>query len=423
MGIGLVIGAVLNRLGATRTAAYFVPGLLTALIMLTLIGAPGLQLIGLPIYDLFVIPIFITSLNADQRAPWIFAIVAIAFIVADFTLQPHALITATTAHGSAQSFDDIAYEVNKYGYWGTINRHVALCFFAALFGWLGARSVDTAIARADRAEELAALEGAIADQKRQLDVGVEQLLMAHTRAANGDYSVRVNLGQSNSLWVVGQSLNNMLTRLQKAGQAEHQLRRTEEELRRLAAAIDDARAGRPPLWPAPSGTVADEIVLRINPAARQLNPQGFSDPGQPTQLGRPGQQGQPGQQGYYQGQYPGQPMQGMQGMQGAPNSGPGGQRSPYGYGQQSDPYQSHYSNQSGQQGQPRSPLYQRPPSAPRTSDLGADPHMPGRQGMPGMRGGYPQNPQGYYDNDQEAPMDGFAAEPDQWAYQDEQERR
>src|SRR5579862_2974575 len=138
MAVGLVIGAILNRLGATRVAAYFVPGLLALLIMLTLIGTPGLQLIGLPIYDLFVIPIFISSLNADRRAPWVFAIISIAFIVADFTLEPHALVTATTAHGFAQNFDDIAYELNKYGYWGTINRHVALCFFAALFGWLGA---------------------------------------------------------------------------------------------------------------------------------------------------------------------------------------------------------------------------------------------------------------------------------------------
>jgi len=32
----------------------------------------------------------------------------------------------------------------------------------------------------------------------------------------------------------------------------------------LAAALDDWRAGRMPLWPAPSGTVMDAIIQRLS---------------------------------------------------------------------------------------------------------------------------------------------------------------
>ena len=56
--------------------------------------------------------------------------------------------------------------------------------------------------------------------------------------------------------------------LQRSGQAEHQLRRTDEEIRRLAAAIDDAQAGRKPIWPAPTGTAADLILERIRGGRR-----------------------------------------------------------------------------------------------------------------------------------------------------------
>ena len=278
MAIGLIIAAVLNRVGLTRTAAFFVPGLLMLLIAVSLLGAPGLQLLGFPIYDLFVIPIFLTSLTANRRAPWAFGLLAIGFIIADFLLQPHALINAPNAH----NFDDVAYETQIYGIWGMINRHVALCFFAALFGWLGALSVDFAIARADRAEEIAELQRAIAVQKRQLDIGIQQLLDTHVRAANGDYSARAPLSQDNLLFSVGASLNNLLLRLQRSGQAEFRLRRTEAELARVAVALDTARSGRQPIWPAPTGTAVDEIL-------RRLNPNSPAAPAQPANSGFIGQ--------------------------------------------------------------------------------------------------------------------------------------
>ena len=266
--IGLVIAAVLNRTGWTRTAAYFVPSLFMAVIALAILGG-GLDTIVLPAYDLFVLPVFLTSLTANQRAPWVFAFIAITFIVGDFVLQPHGLITATTTPGGqASNFDSIQYWTRIYNQWGMVNRHISLAFFAAFFGWLGARSVNAAIRRADRAEELAALEHAVGAQRQQLEVGVQQILETHVRIANGDYAARAPLSQDHLLWQISSSLNNLMGRLQKSGQAEHQLRRTEDELRRLAAAIDDAQAGKRPIWPASSGTAADLIIERISGRGR-----------------------------------------------------------------------------------------------------------------------------------------------------------
>ncbi len=260
MALGLFVAAVLNRAGRTRIAAYLVPSLLTLVIMLAIVRSQGgLQLALLPAYDLLALPVFLVSLTASRRATWVFAALGIAFVLADFVLQPHARITAAGANG----FDDIQYAIGQVTWWGEVNRHVALILFAALFSWLGAWSVEAAIVRADRAEEVARLEHYVADSKRQLDQGIQQILDTHIRAANGDFSARAPMNQDNLLWQIAASLNNLLGRLQKTGQAEHHLRRTEGELQRLAAALDDAQMGRRPIWPAPTGTAADLILARI----------------------------------------------------------------------------------------------------------------------------------------------------------------
>src|SRR5690348_15096715 len=260
MALGLFVAAVLNRAGWSRVAAYLVPSLLTLVIMLAIVRTDGgLRLALLPAYDLLALPVFLVALTASRRATWVFAALGIAFVLADFALQPHARITAAGASG----FDDIQYAIGQVTWWGEVNRHVALILFAALFSWLGAWSVEAAIVRADRAEEVARLEHYVADSKRRLDQGIQQILDTHIRAANGDFSARAPMNQDNVLWQIAASLNNLLGRLQKTGQAEHQLRRTEGELRRLATALDDAQMGRRPIWPAPTGTAADLILARI----------------------------------------------------------------------------------------------------------------------------------------------------------------
>jgi hypothetical protein len=274
MAIFLLIAAILNRTGRTRVAAYLIPSVLTLLIAATVLLGPGgdgkIQLIGLPIFDLFAIPIILVSLTGDRRATWAFAAVTISFVVGDILLEHHELISVTT--GAQPTFDEMAYAIQHFGgEWGVMNRHVALLFFAALFGWMGARSVDNAIARADRAEEVARLEHAIAEQKEELEAGIAKILDTHVRVANGDFAARAPLGQEHILWQIAYSLNNLLARLQRGADSEHLLRRTQEEIGRLVWEIQRAKGGQIPIWPPKSGTPLDPLLEEFNAAGRSQN--------------------------------------------------------------------------------------------------------------------------------------------------------
>ncbi len=154
MTLALLACAVLNRRGLTRTAAYLVPGFFMVILALFFWQVRILTLLSFPAYDLFAIPIIVSALTADRRAPWILLVLALVVTLIDYSYAPHELLSGS----GATNFDAVGYELGIYGWWGMINRDAALLFFAALFAWIGARSVDAALVRADRADEIAALE-------------------------------------------------------------------------------------------------------------------------------------------------------------------------------------------------------------------------------------------------------------------------
>jgi hypothetical protein len=202
-----------------------------------------------------VVAVIVGASILPRIAAFIIAVCNIGLIAVDFSLQPKV--------------GDLMHWMSIEGPLPLIARPIALQIIIAVVAYLWVRGTDDAIRRADRAEELAALEHQMAEQKHQLDIGIQQLLQTHVRAANGDFTARAPLRQENVLWQIASSLNNLLARMQRTAQAEHHLARTEDELRRLAAAIDDAQAGRQPLWPAPTGTAADLILERITRGARR----------------------------------------------------------------------------------------------------------------------------------------------------------
>jgi hypothetical protein len=97
--------------------------------------------------------------------------------------------------------------------------------------YLWARSCEIALQRADRAEEIVALEKREnerkqleLEQKAQLDTGIQQILQTHVAVANGDLGARAPLSQEHVLWRVAMSLNNLLARMQSMSQTEIELR-------------------------------------------------------------------------------------------------------------------------------------------------------------------------------------------------------
>jgi hypothetical protein len=275
-GLGLVIAAALNRRGLVAAAGVLIVVLFCLGVLASLLSQPGglLPLDALPAYDLLAIPVVVAASVMPRASAFVVAGANSALIVADFLLQPH--------------YKDLTTDLQFYGgvapgATALLVRPIVLEAIIAVVAYLWVRGADEAIRRADRAEEFAAMEHQLADQKRQLDVGIRQILDTHVRVANGDFGARAPLGQDNILFQIAASLNNLLNRLGRAAQAEYYLQRTITEINRLRDSLLAARAGRPPLWPAPSGTPVDSLIEAIAGPAHPLPPGGgFPDMASPS---------------------------------------------------------------------------------------------------------------------------------------------
>lgn len=264
IAIGLVVvfvAGALNRIGQVSVAGALLVALIIGAVFGVILTAPGgLDTIYLPAFDLLAMAVVIAASVMPPEAVILIGLVNSGLIAADFFLQPHT--------------GDLIKQVDLQGPVAMIVRPIALNIIIAVVAFLWARGVREQIRRADRAEEIAKLEHDIAEQKRQLDVGVQQILQTHIRVANGDYSARAPLDQSNVLWQIASSLNNLVSRLQRSGQAEFQFQRTNQEIQRLRDALLQARSGRQPIWPAPTGTAVDELLEVIVGPSRPLPPPG-----------------------------------------------------------------------------------------------------------------------------------------------------
>ncbi len=244
---GLLTAAMFNRLGFVTVAGIFLVMIVGGAIMAVILSNhPGLTSNMLPVYDLLAIAVVVGASVLPRWASFGVAALNIAFIALDFNLQHRT--------------PDLQAIVDAYGAVSIIVRPIALQVILALVAFLWVRGTDDAIRRADRAEELAAMEHQLVEQKRQLDVGIRQILETHVRVANGDFGARAPLTQDNILFQIAMSLNNLLNRLGRAAQAEHFLQRTIAEIGRLRESLIAARAGRAPLWPTRTGTPVDSLI-------------------------------------------------------------------------------------------------------------------------------------------------------------------
>ncbi len=119
-------------------------------------------------------------------------------------------------------------------------RPVAVQLLVAFVCWLWVHSASQAIKRADRAEMVAKLEHELSEQKRELEVGIQQILQTHVEIANGNLKARAPLNQDNALWQIARALNNLLVRLQRANQAEIRLQRVDKAVNVTVQAIQYA---------------------------------------------------------------------------------------------------------------------------------------------------------------------------------------
>src|SRR5258708_19848012 len=85
--------------------------------------------------------------------------------------------------------------------------------------------------------EIIALERANAEQKNQLEAGIQLILQTHVQTANGNFNARAPLTKDHVLWQIAYSLNNLLARLQRLSQADMELRQTKLNATRVVASF------------------------------------------------------------------------------------------------------------------------------------------------------------------------------------------
>lgn len=259
-GIGFLFAAYLNRRGHIAAAG----GFLIVLLWLAITGAiatqpGGLLLDLLPSYDFYLLPVLVAVSILPRRSAFVVAAINCTLICLDFFLQPHA---------PDLQRDLATFPSDLVGAITLLIRPIALQVLVATIAFLWVRGLERAVARANSAERVAALEHAVAEQRIQLEEGVSAIEQTLNKVANGQYPTRVPRLPQEQLWRVGSAINTLLNRLQRAADTEQDHRRIVQEIQRLAASIEAARKGKPPMWPQPSGTPVDLILQQIPNAAR-----------------------------------------------------------------------------------------------------------------------------------------------------------
>lgn len=257
----LLIATFLNHRGKVVIAGILVVASLDLSLMLNWLSYPTISIFLLPLLDLLVLPnLFAVSL-LPPLAVFIDALIHIVFIVSTLTfLFPQDPAMRALLHTAAIQ-DALA-------------RPIVLQVSVAVITYLWVTSATQAIARADRATTIAALERAMAEQaqqeaeqKHELERSIQQIIQTHTQVARGDFSARVPLNQGAVLWEIAGSLNTLLSRVQKWRQDSLRLQQYHSAL----ALYVQAHQQHPHdiiSWQ-PTGTPVDILVQQHNTAVSQ----------------------------------------------------------------------------------------------------------------------------------------------------------
>jgi|SRR5579859_26633 len=264
-----VLAAIFNRAGQGTIGGVLIIALADLSITQNIVRQPyGLTNTTLADLYLLVIAILIAGMVLPNIFIPIIGAVQILICMSIFVkLPPHTLLTQEIQEvDGGQAYTAIL---------GPILLQVCGTFIVWLYAW----SVDRAILRASRAEELAEARARIteqarllAEQKQRLEHGIHALQEVQARVSNGDYSARVSL-QGNELLPLAVSFNIMAERLGHVAHIEQEHQRLERALQRLLDACTAIGRGLAPGALRPTGTLADRIfpsLTRLYQLAAQM---------------------------------------------------------------------------------------------------------------------------------------------------------
>lgn len=244
VGIACCLLAIpMNRLGRVQVAGILLIVAVDVIVAgIILSERNGLDPIFLSMFDLLVVTELIAASILNPSSVFAVALINILLIVLDINFQPRSMMWMQMVMSQTLAYSLLA-------------RPITLYFVVAAVAFLWVRSALRALQRADRAELIAELERREAEQKKQLEQEIEQILMVHVRVANGDLNARAPTYQDHALWQVGLALNNLLARFKNAARAEYSLQRITQDIAQLRIAVRYWQSGQQLQW-RPSREVA-----------------------------------------------------------------------------------------------------------------------------------------------------------------------
>lgn len=199
--VGVLIAIVLNRKGLVTIAGIILVALSCLAIIGVVIGSADgkIHLVYLPAFDILVLPVILGASILPRSATFIIAAINVALIYGDLMLQPWSA--------------DLHQAISQYTIAVIAGRPVAIQIMTAVIAFLWVRGMDQAVRRADRAEELRALEQffnqAEVERKARVEEFVQEVINALRSLANSQEGMIV-LSPNHPLHQQAMFINNQL---------------------------------------------------------------------------------------------------------------------------------------------------------------------------------------------------------------------
>ncbi|HEU5369853.1 MAG TPA: hypothetical protein VFU69_15380, partial [Ktedonobacterales bacterium] len=217
------------------------------------------------------VPIFcalaVTVILAGSLMPPIFALVVAlmncGIIIADAIFQHHT--------------DYYESMIKTGGGSLVLGLPIILQIIVAVVIYVILSNLITTIRRADRAEEIVALQKEIVDFQRRrvedqqhLEREIATIAQAYAAIANGDLEARAQVAPESALWQVVAPLNTLLNRAQRWRESADQWDKTLLAIRYVRQELQRARSQRtPPTFPNPTETPVDLLIPEVYALSQQ----------------------------------------------------------------------------------------------------------------------------------------------------------
>jgi large-conductance mechanosensitive channel len=227
------VSLILNRNGKTILAGVVITVMFELAFFLTIVSTRPFDIANLPLYDMLVLPELLVASLLPGSSIFFAALLNSLFIWGDLVFQPRTPL--------------LGQYLSSPLFYAALVRPVVIQLLVAVVVYIWVRSTLRAIERADKAEMLAHLEHALAEQKNQLETGIQNILQTHTAISNGNLDARVPLTQDHALWPLANALNTLLTRFQRSIKAEQNMQKVQVILPPIVNALQEAELQQRPV--------------------------------------------------------------------------------------------------------------------------------------------------------------------------------